>query len=61
MTPAEQYRALDERQIDLGFVCFRTDSTAREAQWTCVSHDKVMVAVPVGNPLAKKAKIDLKD
>lgn len=23
MTPDEQYRALDERRIDLGFVCFR--------------------------------------
>ena len=22
MTPAEQYQALDERKIDLGFVCF---------------------------------------
>ena len=30
MTPAEQYRALDERQIDLGFVCFRTTSTGTD-------------------------------
>jgi DNA-binding transcriptional LysR family regulator len=61
MTPAEQYRALDEREIDLGFVCFRTGSIGKELQWACVSHDNVMVAVAAGNPLAKKAKIDLKD
>jgi LysR family transcriptional regulator, benzoate and cis,cis-muconate-responsive activator of ben and cat genes len=61
MTPAEQYRALDERQIDLGFVCFRAGSIGKELQWTCVGHDNVIVAVATGNPLAKKAKIDLKD
>lgn len=61
MTPAEQYHALDEHQIDLGFLCFRADSTGKELQWACVGHDNVMVAVPAGNPLAKKAKIDLND
>ena len=61
MTPAEQYRARDERQIDLGFVCFRVGSTHEELQWACVGHDNVMVAVAAGNPLAKQAKIDLMD
>jgi DNA-binding transcriptional LysR family regulator len=61
MTPAEQYRALDEHQIDLGFVCFRAGSTGKELQWACVGEDNVMVAVAAGNPLAKKAKIDLTD
>src|ERR1700730_6722641 len=59
MTPAEQYSALGEHQIDLGFVCFRADSTDKELQWACVGHDAVMVALPARNPLAKKAKIDL--
>jgi DNA-binding transcriptional LysR family regulator len=61
MTPAEQFRALDERQIDMGFVCFRARATRGDMQWACVGHDIVMVALPAGNPLAKKAKIDLKD
>jgi DNA-binding transcriptional LysR family regulator len=61
MTPAEQYRSLDERQIDLGFVSFRTGSTGKELQWASVGHDNVMVAVATGNPLAKEAKMDLKD
>jgi DNA-binding transcriptional LysR family regulator len=61
MTPAEQYRSLEERQIDLGFVCFRPGSTGNGLQWSCVGHDNMMVAMATGNPLAKKAKIDLKD
>jgi DNA-binding transcriptional LysR family regulator len=61
MTPAEQYRALHERQIDLGFVCFRAASTGNELQWARVGHDNVMIAVPTRNRLAKKAKIDLRD
>ena len=61
MTPAEQYRALDEHQIDLAFVCFRADSTGKELQWARVGEDNVMVALAAGNPLAKKAKIDLDD
>src|SRR5271165_557049 len=61
MTPAEQYHALEGRKIDLGFVCFRARPTGNDLQWTCVGHDVIMVAVAAGNPLAKKAKIDLKD
>jgi DNA-binding transcriptional LysR family regulator len=61
MTPAEQYRAIEAREIDLGFVCFRAASTGKGLQWACVGHDRVMVAVRAGNPLAKKPKIDLKD
>ena len=61
MTPAEQYRALDEHQIDLGFVCFRAALTGRNLQWARIGQDNMMVAVAAGNPLAKKAKIDLKD
>ena len=45
MTPAEQYHALAEQQIDLGFVCFRAGSTGNGLQWACVGHDRVMVAV----------------
>ena len=61
MTPAEQFRALDERKIDLGFVCSRARSTRSDLHWACVGHDIVLVAVAAGNPLVKKTKIDLKD
>jgi DNA-binding transcriptional LysR family regulator len=61
MTPAEQYHALGERQIDLGFVCFRPGSSGRDLQWACIGHDNIMVAIAARNPVAKKTKIDLKD
>jgi DNA-binding transcriptional LysR family regulator len=61
MTPAEQYQALDERKIDLGFVCFQGSSTGSELQAASVGQDIMLVAVAELNPLAKKAKIDLKD
>jgi DNA-binding transcriptional LysR family regulator len=61
MTPAEQYQVLDDRRIDLGFVCFRQSSTGSDLESACVGHDSVMVAVAARNRLARKAKIDLKD
>jgi DNA-binding transcriptional LysR family regulator len=61
MTPAEQYQALQERKIDLGFVCFRARSAGSNLQSASVGQDIMMVAVAEANPLAKKAKIDLKD
>jgi DNA-binding transcriptional LysR family regulator len=61
MTPAEQYHALEGRKIDLGFVSFRAGSAGSDLQWACVGHDVIMVAVAAGSPLAKKAKIDLRD
>jgi DNA-binding transcriptional LysR family regulator len=61
MTPAEQYRALDDHQIDLGFVCFRAGPIGDDLQWACVGQDIMMVAVAEQNPVAKKAKIVLED
>jgi DNA-binding transcriptional LysR family regulator len=56
MTPAEQYQALNEHKIDLGFVCFRTRSVGSDLHWESVGHDIVMVAVAAGSPLPKKPK-----
>jgi DNA-binding transcriptional LysR family regulator len=61
MTPAEQYQALDEREIDLGFVCLGAGPTGSDLQWSCVSHDVIMAVVAAGTPLAQKPKIDLED
>src|SRR5258707_4668775 len=57
MTPAEQYQALNQRNIDLGFVCFRACPTTADLQWADVGRDVMMVALAEGNPLAKKSKI----
>jgi DNA-binding transcriptional LysR family regulator len=61
LTPAEQFRALDERQIDLGFVCFRGRSVGDVLQSVCVGQNNVLAAVPAANPLARKVEIDLRD
>jgi DNA-binding transcriptional LysR family regulator len=61
MTPAEQYQALDERRIDLGFVCCRPRSSGSDLQWSRVSQDIVTVAVAAGTALARETEIDLKD
>ena len=61
MTPAEQYQALAERKIDLGFVGLRAHSTRSDLPWTCVTHDVMMALLPKREPLAKKGTIDLKE
>jgi DNA-binding transcriptional LysR family regulator len=61
MTPAEQYQALEEREIDLGFVPFRSNSSSSDLQSASVGQDIMMATLAEVNPLAKKAKIDLKD
>src|ERR1700730_2639416 len=54
MTPAEQYGALDERKIDLGFVYLRARPIGKDLQWTSIGHDVVMAAVGARSPLARK-------
>ena len=61
MTPAEQYQALDERRIDLGFVCCRPRSSGSDLQWARVGQDIVTVAVAAETALARETEIDLKD
>jgi DNA-binding transcriptional LysR family regulator len=61
LTPAEQYRALERCKIDLGFVCFRGPPPGGDLQGTAVGQDLVLAVVPAESPLAKQAKIELKD
>jgi DNA-binding transcriptional LysR family regulator len=61
MTPAEQFRALEARKIDLGFVGLRPPAATKDLEWECIARHKTIVAVPQKHPLAKKAKISLTD
>ncbi len=61
MTPSEQYQALAERKIDLGFVGVRAPSTQGDLPWTSVTHDLIMAVLPKKELLAKKSRIDLKE
>jgi DNA-binding transcriptional LysR family regulator len=60
MTPAEQYRALDDGRIDLGFVGY-LPSLNGDLQSARVSQDLMMVAVASGNPLSSQIEIDLEE
>jgi DNA-binding transcriptional LysR family regulator len=61
MLPAEQFRALEARRIDLGFVGLRPPAGAKELSWESIARHKTIVAIPQKHPLAKKAKINLID
>src|SRR5512144_3230194 len=43
MPPAEQFRALGARKIDLGFVGLRPPAVAGELQWQCIARHKTVV------------------
>jgi DNA-binding transcriptional LysR family regulator len=61
MTPAEQYKALEEGSIDLGFVGYQPRSNAADLQSSRVSQDLVVVAVATGSPISSQIEIDLEE
>ena len=61
MTAAEQFRALESRSIDLGFVGLRPELSGRDLRSECVGHDPVLLVVATGHPLASKSKVSLED
>jgi DNA-binding transcriptional LysR family regulator len=61
MRSAEQFQALDSRKIDLGFVGLRPPLSHEELLFENVTHDSMLVVLPLGHRLAKKAKLKLSD
>jgi len=61
MTPAEQFRALEARKIDLGFVGLRPPAVTRDLQWESIARHTTVVVLPVKHPLARKRKVSLRD
>lgn len=59
MSRAEQFRALENRKIDLGFVGLTPALSGHDLLSECVAQDTILVAVPASHPLAKKPKIKL--
>src|SRR6266404_2194213 len=59
MTPAEQFRALEARKIDLGFVGLRPPPGARDLQWESIARHRTVVVLPAKHPLAKKRQVNL--
>jgi DNA-binding transcriptional LysR family regulator len=61
MRSAEQFQALDDRKIDLGFVGLRPALSRQEMRSESVAQDTMLVAVSMDHPLAKELKIKLAD
>jgi DNA-binding transcriptional LysR family regulator len=62
MDPAEQFRALESRKLDVGFVGLRPPGSSKIStllDWECIAHHRVVVVLPETHPLAKKQKIAL--
>ncbi|HSI84441.1 MAG TPA: LysR substrate-binding domain-containing protein [Candidatus Methylacidiphilales bacterium] len=61
MSCAEQFQALNERRIDLGFVGLCPAHASQNLRFQCISHDAMVVAHPVEHPLSEKPRISLAD
>lgn len=59
MTPAEQFRQLRKRKIDLGFVGLRFSAAAKGLQWECIARHKAAAVMPQDHPLAGKGQVEL--
>ena len=60
MNAAEQYRALEEQEIDLGFVDLRPPSNSTELKCACVGQYSILAAMNNRDPLAKNVRIPLR-
>jgi DNA-binding transcriptional LysR family regulator len=60
MTPAEQFRAMEARKIDLGFVGLRPPAAAG-LQWETIARHRTVVVLPAKHRLARKRHIRLAD
>jgi DNA-binding transcriptional LysR family regulator len=61
LTYADQFRALEDRRIDLGFVGSRKPIEERGLQFRSIASDKIVAALPKGDRLEKKTVVNLKD
>ena len=59
MTPAEQFRALEARKIDLGFVGLHPPTAAGALQWESIARHKTVVVLPLRHPLTRKRQVNL--
>ena len=59
MTPAEQFRALEVRKIDLGFVGLRPPTSTRGLQWESIARHRTVAVLPARHSLARKQRVNL--
>lgn len=56
----EQFRALEDGKLDLGFVGLHEPIARRGLEFRCIASYKTVAALPKDNPLANKTAIELK-
>ena len=64
LSPADQFRSLQSRRIDLGFVGWRPPKNTRHTEslfWACIARDAMVVALPAKHLLAKKQRLRMAD
>lgn len=61
MTPAEQFRALEARKIDLGFVGLRPPAATKDLRWESIARHRTVAVLPVKHPLARKRQVNLSE
>jgi DNA-binding transcriptional LysR family regulator len=61
MSPAEQFRALEARKIDLGFVGLRPPTAIKALQWESIARHRTVVVLPAKHRLARKRRVDLSE
>lgn len=59
MSPGEQFRALEARKIDLGFVGLPPPSTVSGLDWESIARHRTVVVLPARHRLAHKRQISL--
>ncbi len=60
MSCGDQFRALDDGKLDLGFVGLHEPIALRGFEFRTIASYKTVAALPKSNPLAGKTKVDLK-
>jgi DNA-binding transcriptional LysR family regulator len=61
MSPAEQFRALEGRKIDLGFIGLRPPAGTSGLQWESIARQGTVAVLPAKHPLARKRQVKLAD
>jgi DNA-binding transcriptional LysR family regulator len=61
MSGAQQIHALLHREIDIGFVGLRPESSSGDLLSECIGHEAIVVALAHRHPLAKKPRLKLAD
>ncbi|HEY5480917.1 MAG TPA: LysR substrate-binding domain-containing protein [Verrucomicrobiae bacterium] len=61
MAPAEQFRALEARKIDLGFVGLPPPATLGHLKWESITRHRTVVVLPIKHPLARKPQVSLRE